>query len=363
MHIIVDRATFTSRLAQLDSVIEKKQTLPILANFKITADDTGLTLTANNLEQGVKLLCPAHVRQPGEQTMPTHKLFEIFKELTDGDVTLTTDDDCWVTITQGRSKQKIAGLPVTDFPDLPMQPGEQTVTLPQTTLADMLATVNGCTSQDEARYVLTGVLCACAPDTFRLIATDGHRLATHHIAAPCAVTRDVIVPGKAVTLLKRFCRSSDPVTLTTTANQLRAEFPDGTCFATRLVEGDYPNYRAIIRDHHAATLTLDRAAFIETVRRVSLLSADTHLLVCTASPGVLHCRAVSPQVGEAEDAVAADYTGETIIFGINAQYVFAALTAMSAPRVLVQLATPQDPIHLVPADETASLFLIMPMRV
>lgn len=363
MHILVDRATFTSRLAQLDSVIDKKSSLPILANFKIAAADNGLTLTANNLEQGVTLCCPAQVQQPGVQTMPTHKLFEIFKELTDGDVTLTTDDAYWVTITQGRSIQKIAGLPVTDFPDLPTQPGDLAVTLPQAMFAEMLTTVNGCPSQDESRPVLTGVLFACTPDTFQLIATDGHRLALAHTAAPCAVTRDVIVPGKAVPLLKRFCRDSDAVTLTLTANQLRAEFPDGTGFATRLVEGDFPNYRALLREAHVATLTIDRAALLETVRRVNLLSADTHLLVCTVRPGVLHCRATSPQIGEAEDSVAVEYNGEPIIFGVNAQFVIAALTAMSAPRVLLQLATPQDPIHLVPADGSASLFLIMPMRV
>jgi DNA polymerase-3 subunit beta len=364
MEVILDREAFLKGLQMVQNIVEPRQTLPILANVLLETEEGTVRLTATDLEVGARVSIPARVVGKGAITVSARKLAEIVKELPAAAVALKVGDNAGVSLKCGGVTYKLVGMPPDDFPPVvPASPGAW-LTLESKTLRDMLGQTSFAVSHDETRYALNGVLFSLAGKEMRLVATDGHRLALS-VRTLGEVGRPVtgIVPRKAITEIMRVLGAGEEVQLGITDNQFVLQMPNFIMTA-RLIEGQFPNYEAVIPKGHPGKLVISRAAVAAALRRVSVMAEERNKPVrFVLAPAALRLSASSQDLGEAEETLDVDYAGDEVTIGFNSKYLLDAVAPIENEQIVLEFKDALSPGVVKSAGDDSYCCVIMPMRI
>ena len=364
MDVVLDRDVFLKGLQMVQNIVEPRQTLPILANVLLEADGEAVRLTATDLEVGARVSVPARVASKGAITVSARKLAEIVKELPAAAVAVKVGDNASVSLRCGGVTYKLLGLPPDDFPPVVPAAPESWVTLEAKTLREMLSQTGFAISHDETRYALNGVLLVLQGKEVLMVATDGHRLAL----AKRSLGRDVggatgIVPRKAVLEIMRVLGAGEDVQIAITQNQFVLQMPNFVMTA-RLIEGQFPNYEAVIPKGHPRKMVIARGTVTAALRRVSVMAEERNKPVrFTLNPASLRLSASSQELGEAEEVLDVDYAGEELVIGFNSRYVLDAIAAIETEQVVFELKDSQSAGVIKSIEDEGYCCVIMPMRI
>jgi DNA polymerase-3 subunit beta len=364
MDVVLNRDAFLKGLQMVQNIVEPRQTLPILANVLLETDGEGVRVTATDLEVGARVAVPARVVGKGAITVSARKLAEIVKELPAADLSLAVKDNAAVALRCGTASYKLVGMAPDDFP--PVVPAAQAswIKLEARTLREMLTATSFAISHDETRYALNGVLFSLAGKDARLVATDGHRLAmaTRTVGnVGAAVTG--IVPRKAVIEIQRVLGAGEEVQIALTDNQFLLQMPNFVMTA-RLIEGQFPNYEAVIPKAHPGKLTISRTALGSALRRVAVMAEERNKPVkFVLGPAALKLSASSADLGEAEETLDVDYAGAEVTIGFNSKYVLDAISPIEKEQIVLEFKDGLSPGVIRSADDEGYCCVIMPMRI
>ena len=365
MKIVCKKSDLSHSIALTLNAVSSKSTLPVLGNLLFEAQDNELTLTGTDLEIGLKTKTAAEVIQAGAVTIPGKKILEIVRECSDQDIEITVSEGTKVAIQCGKSKFKIMGLAADDFPNLPQPTDGTKVLLKEMLLLEMIKKTSFSVSTDETRYVLNGALFSVEGKEAIMVTTDGHRLsmAKREMETPVENIRAVL-PTKALTELTRVLENSENlVSVQFSNNHLFLE--KGTdILVTRLIDGQFPNYEQVVPKGAENIMKAQVAEFAKVVRRVSLMASDKSRSVkFSLSENKLTVSAQTPDVGEAEESMDVEYTGEAMTIAFNGHYVSDVLKAIETSEVALKLKSALSPGLLLPVGaEENNQYVIMPMR-
>ncbi|MDY0092561.1 MAG: DNA polymerase III subunit beta [Candidatus Vecturithrix sp.] len=369
MKIMIEKNTFFEGVQRVQSVVDRKNTIPVLSNILLeTEGENQVKLVATNLEVGMSTILPASEATTGSITIPAQKIFEILRELPEASLVLEVNENNWITLECSKASFKLAGLPKTDFPDLPVLPSQDMISLPQSVLKEMITKTAFAVSHDESRYALTGILFSITQQEFSMVATDGHRLAVikkpHQLDWTESDMREVIIPIKAMNEVKKLCDADDQISVNLGESQI-AFRKEGTMLVSRLIDAQFPDYRQVIPDSSRVTLSIEREQLNRAIRRVALLCSDTRLIKFSATAGQLSLSSSDPNLGEAEETIPITYNGEDITIGFNARYVQDFLAVVNGENVHLGLNDSLSPgLFSSDAEEDSGFScVIMPMRV
>ena len=375
MEIRIGREQFLHGLQRIQSVVERKTTTPILANFLLEAGgDTGapaLTYVATDLELTCKGVLAAEVIREGVITLPARQMFDIVRELPNGAmIDLRVGEQNWVEVTAGRSFFRLPGLPGEDFPPFPPFEGAEHLTLPAATLREMIVKTAFCTSQDETRFALRGALFVLQEGEVSMVATDGHRLASvrRDCEAASAVAKQVIVPRKALEEMRKSLEDSagegdNNDVMVSLLDQHLLVRRGNLWLSTRLIDGQFPAYERVIPQGHPKHAVLRKETFLGSLRRVSLFAPEKSRAVrLRLAPGTLTVLSESPELGEARDELEADYQDESVTVGFNARYLMDVLNVVDDEQVILEVKDAVSSSLMRPVADPDSLYVIMPLR-
>jgi DNA polymerase-3 subunit beta len=370
MKISIERAELQRGLARIQSIVEKRNTMPILANVLLEAGDEGLELAATDLEVGIRSSHVAEVERKGRVTASAKKLFEIVRELPDEPVHIEASDDAYLSIRCARADFRLAGNAAEEYPTLPSAAPGSMVSVQAVVLGQMIERTMYAASLDETRYNLNGVFVERLADTgkLRMVATDGHRLAYVDRALGAdleGLDGGVIIPRKGLAELKKLVDEED-------ADEVELGFEGnsglvrkrGVTLVMRLIEGEFPNYRQVIPKQQTRQIVLPSETLAHALRRVVLLSSERSRAVkFELSAGLLKLSSNNPDLGEAHEELDVDYDGEDLEIAFNARYLTDCLGVIGAKEVRLGFQDTLSPAQLVPTDDEDTLAVVMPMRV
>jgi DNA polymerase-3 subunit beta len=350
-------------LQQVQNVVSTRTTLPILSNVLLQAKGGEVLLTTTDLDVGVRGAFEASVEKDGATTLPARRLFTIIRELPSSEVSIEVDGKNAASIRSGQSFFKILGLPEEEFPPLPKFDSAKVVTIRQKDLRDGLRKTSYAISTDETRYVLNGLLFSFKENKLTLVATDGRRLAMVDIELefPKSHEADIIVPTKAVTELGRLLTEDGEVKVSVGSGQIAFDL-NNTLLVSKLIEGNYPNYKQVIPTETKERVTLERETFLNSLRRVSLLASDkSNSIKLSFSKNNIDITANTPEVGEAKESLPVAYKGRDFSIAFNPEFLMAPLRALGEDEVFLDLIDEMSPGVL--KIQTPFLYVLMPMRI
>jgi DNA polymerase-3 subunit beta len=366
MKLSIEREELLHGLARLQAIVERRGTLPILANALIRADREGVTLAATDLEVGVLARHPAKVETPGAITIGAKKLFEIVRELEDADVALRVEDGSRVLVQSGAARFSLLSISPEEYPTIPTADSVDFLELESSLLAEMIDRTLYATSTDETRYNLNGVFMEAESEHICFVATDGHRLARVAKPLPAAgsfLGSGIIVPRKGVAEMRKLCDETEGrVEVGLGDGFLMLRCPD-RLLSCRLIDGEFPNYRQIIPRDHQHRIVISRERLANAVRRIALVAHErSRGFRFSLHDGQIELWAANPDLGEARETLAVEYGGERFDTGFSARYVLEALGALTAKEVVLEVGTELSPMLMRPADSPDEIAIIMPMR-
>ena len=350
-------------LQQVQNVVSTRTTLPILSNVLLQAKEGAVHLTTTDLDVGVRGSFEANVDKVGATTLPARRLFTIIRELPSSEIAIEVDGKNAASIRSGQSFFKILGLPEEEFPPLPKFENAKVVTMRQKDLYDGLRKTAYAISTDETRYVLNGVLFSFKENKLTLVATDGRRLAMLDIELefPRSHEAEIIVPTKAVTELQRLLKDDGEVKISVGSGQIAFDL-NNTLLVSKLIEGNYPNYKQVIPSEAKELVTLERETFLNSLRRVSLLASDkSNSIKLNFSKNNIEITANTPEVGEARESLPVAYKGRDFSIAFNPEFLMAPLRNLTEDEVFFDLIDEMSPGVL--KIQTPFLYVLMPMRV
>ncbi len=358
------REPLLEALQKVAGVIERRSTLPILANVLLRVDDGRLTLVGTDLE--VELITAIDVEgERGETTVPARKLLDICRLLPTGTpIQCRLQDGKTLEVKAGRSRFALATLGTENFPEFRLQ-GEETATaIHSETLQRLLAKTMYAMALQDVRYYLNGLLLELDGEAVRAVASDGHRLAFSEaqLETPVEGVHQPILPRKGVQELARLLDGDATVDIRLTANAIRLALPD-TVFSAKLIDGRYPDYRRVFPSEVSRILTADRQTLKEAISRVSILSNEQYRGIrLDVGPGRLRLSAHNPEQEEAEEELEVSYDGEPFSVGFNAAYLTDAVTHLDADTIRLSFADPNFSCLAEDPEDPGTRFIIMPMR-
>jgi DNA polymerase III subunit beta len=337
-------------------------TLPVLAGVKIHVAGDQLTVTGTDLELTIRLTVEVGGERDGAAVVPARLVGDIVKALPAGAVQVELTDD-ELSISAGRSQFSVRPLALDDYPAL-AEPTAEGVTLPANAMSDALRQVVRAASTDDARAVLTGVLLAAEDDGLRMVATDSYRLAVRDLPESSVLGsgQKVIIPGRALAELSRVM--GDVQDLTVRLGDREATFESGTTrVSTRLIEGEFPNYRNLLPSSYPNLLTFGKAAMLEAIRRVKILAQDSTPVRLTLGGDTVQLTAITQDVGNAVEEIDATYEGTEMTVAFNPDYLSAGIDAIDSDDVTLATMDPMKPAVLRGVGHDDYLYLLMPVRV
>ena len=363
MKFSVSKEKLLAGLQTVQNVVSTRTTLPILSNVLLQAADDQLRLTTTDLDVGVSGAVSAQIEKPGATTLPARRLATIVRELPAAEIFVEVDSKNVASIRCGQSFFKILGLPEEEFPPLPKFNDTRTFTIGQQILRDALKKTSYAISTDETRYVLNGILFSFKENKLTLVATDGRRLALVDLEVefPRSQEVEIIVPTKAVTELSRLLGDEGEVRLSVEENQVSFQIGD-TLLASKLIEGNYPNYRQVIPAEAKERVTLEREQFLNAVHRVSLLSSEkSNSVKLVFSKNNIEIAANTPDVGEARESLAVAYKGREFSIAFNPEFLQAPLRMLTNDEVYLDMIDEMSPGVI--KIQSPFLYVLMPMRI
>ncbi len=371
MKLTIERAALLRSLGHVQSVVERRNTIPILSNVLLDAADGTLALTATDLDLAVVDNVAADVSQAGAITTPAHTLFDIVRKLPDGaQVALEYNgEDQKLLLTSGRSRFVLACLPREDFPVMAEDDLPHRFSLPVDQLAQLIDKTRFAISTEETRFYLNGIYLHVtdeAEPALIAVATDGHRLARVRLPVPdgAAGLPGVIVPRKTIGEVRKLLEEADGgVAIGLSDSKIRFEF-DGAVLTSKLIDGTFPDYVRVIPTGNDRSLEVDSKLFAEAIDRVSTISSEKSRAVkFIIEPERLTLAVNSPDSGSATEEVAAGYGSESMEIGFNARYVLDIMGQISGDSVKLSLADSAAPTLVQDVGDDSALYVLMPMRV
>jgi DNA polymerase III subunit beta len=364
MKLTAAREDFLTPLQSVIGVVERRQTMPILANVLLSVREDRLSMTGSDLEVELVASRPVISQQTGDVTIPGRKLLDIFRALPEKSaVTLSAEGDR-VNIRAGRSRFALSSLPASESPVVDDINAQQTVTISQGDLGKLIAKTHFAMAQQDVRYYLNGLLLETDGKSLRAVATDGHRLAICEMAleGKAKNTHQVIVPRKGVLELQRILGTDGNIELAVGTNHVRAQIGD-IRFTSKLIDGRFPEYGRVIPASPPRMVEADRDTLRQALQRTAILSNEKYRGIrLTARPDLLTIQAHNPEQEEAEDQVEVSYKGEEVEIGFNVNYLLDALGAIEGDKVEIGL-TDSNSSCLIHAPGTAhTRYVVMPMR-
>jgi len=381
MNITLDRDHLHAALGRITRIVEKRTTIPILANIVMAAEGERLTITGTDLDIEIVTACAGEVKQAGTCTAPAHTLSDIVGKLPKGATIVleTAEDDkggAPLLLKSGRAKFSLSTLPAADAPELKVPEPKHAFAIAPRLLDELLSRTQFAISTEETRYYLNGTYlhAAAGPDGPMLtaVATDGHRLARMALVCPpftqgeALAMPGVIIPAKTVVEILRQIKDQDgEVAISHDGARIRVAFPDGrTVLTSKLIDGTFPDYLRVIPRNHPHRAEVDRQALDEACDRVGTISSERGRGVRFGfADNELALTVVNPDGGNAEDQLTADWNGAATDIGFNGAYVRSILAHLRGKTIAVLLNTPGEPSVWTEAKDDGFLAVLMPMRV
>ncbi len=372
MKLTIERAVLLKALAHVQSVVERRNTIPILSNVLMVAGPEGLALTATDMDLTIIEVTPGEIATNGAVTASAHTLYDIVRKLPEGaDVTLEAEgDQQQLLLTAGRSRFTLATLPREDFPASTQGEYACSFSLQAEALKNLIDRTRFAISMEETRYYLNGIYLHAAKveevALLRAVATDGHRLARFEIPLPEGGDEmpGVIIPRKTVNELRKLLEETE-AGVEVSLSETRIRFVVGdTVLTSKLIDGTFPDYERVIPSGNDRMMEVDCKAFRASVDRVSTISSEKSRAVKLAlSDGQLVLSANAPDSGTAQEELEVDYGGGSMEIGFNSRYLMEVAQQVSGELMSFALADSASPAVIQDAQDPAALYVLMPMRV
>ena len=365
MKISASRDNLLKPLQQVVGVVERRQTLPILANVLIAVDDDRLLLTATDLEVELRTQAAISGKGQAEFTVPARKLMDICKALPDGaEMTLDFEGDKAI-LRSGRGRYTLGMLPAQDYPSIEPSSASETITLPTGVLKRLIEKTQFAMAQQDVRYYLNGLLLEVKPGRVRAVATDGHRLALCDAAfeGDLSTAVQVILPRKAVIELGRLLDdSAEEARIEISNSHLRVHLGQ-TSFTSKLIDGRFPDYERVMPSGETEQMHADKASLRQALARTAILSNEKYRGIrFRLSAGLLHLQAHNPEQDEAEEEVEVEYSGSEMTIGFNVGYLLDVLSVLDGDQVEMSVVDSNSSSLLTQKDSMECRFVVMPMR-
>jgi DNA polymerase-3 subunit beta len=370
MELVARKADLVRELQFFQQIVERKNTIPILANVLLEAAGNEVTLLATDLEVALRSRCEAAVAKPGAVTLGAKKLYEVVRALPDGDVNIETDKGgANVKVSGGQFSSKMPTLPREDFPTLPQSGSGTKAAIKGKSLAQMVALTQFAITGEDTRYYLNGAQFVLRPEAMTFVATDGHRLALVNVKTEGAKTSEIkaILPRKTLAELGRILSSDGDIDVQYERGENHLFFEIGPrLLISRMIDGQFPAYEKVIPRGNDKQVEFERDRLSNAVRRVSILSNERSRAVkMILDKGRVEVTSSSPEFGEAREPIPVDYNGPSLTICFNAQYVLDFLGVVQSEVVALELKdeVSQAVMRPVGVDGYDYTYVIMPMRV
>ncbi len=370
MKATIERSTLLKALSHVQSVVERRNTIPILSNVLIEADlDGGLRLMATDLDLQIVERVAAQVETAGSTTVSAHTLFDIVRKLAEGSQVSLAASEGKMLVTAGRARFNLATLPRDDFPVIAEGELPTRFDLPSDVLKQIIDKTRFAISTEETRYYLNGIFLHVSDDAqpvLKAAATDGHRLARVTVPRPdgAAGMPDIIIPRKCVGELRKLLDEVDgTVAISLSANKVR--FDLGTAVLTsKLIDGTFPDYSRVIPTANDKLLRMEPKSLMQGVDRVATIASEkTRAVKLTLEHDKITLSVTSPENGTAAEEVPGQYSSDSFDIGFNARYLLDILGQIEGDVVEVHLADAGSPTLIRETDQASALYVLMPMRV
>lgn len=364
MKLSATRETILQPLQAVIGVVERRQTMPILANVLLAARNNRLSITATDLEVELLASTEVSVQSAGDITVPGRKLLDICRALPEGvSVSFALEGEKAV-IRAGRSRFTLSSLPASEFPTIEEISAQQTLELPQAELRTLLDQTHFSMAQQDVRYYLNGMLLETDGSVLRTVATDGHRLALCELSMSSKVktNQQVIVPRKGVLELQRLLGTDGNVSVAIGTNHIRVQIGD-IRFTSKLIDGRFPEYNRVIPASPTKLVKADRETLRHALQRAAILSNEKYRGIrLTIRPNALTVQAHNPEQEEAEEEIEVSYQGDDLEVGFNVNYLLDALAAIDGSNVDIGLTDSNSSCLIRNPEKLASKYVVMPMR-
>lgn len=355
-------------LYRAQGIVERKTTMPILANVLVTAHKSGVSVTAFDLDIGIVSEHPAEVTKQGAVTLSAKYVFDIVQNLPEAQLTVRKLQNNYVEITSGNAHFKIVGMAAEEYPKLPKEENAQLVPVSGPTLLEMVKKTSFAISSDETRYILNGVFFEPREGgKVRMVATDGHRLALieRDLVGDFKLKSGVIIPRKGLFELKRLLDEAPDAECHLGFAENSALFKKpGITMVMRLIDGQFPEYQRVIPKEAEKLVTVPKLRFLEGLKRIALLSADkSNAVRVRVSENQLRITSHNPDLGEAKDDLDVQYSGAELTVGFNARYILDVLGVIEPDEVVFELGDEHSPGVLHAPGDKSYTAVVMPMRV
>lgn len=378
MELTISKRSFLKGLARTHGVADRKSSMPILSNILLSTESTNaLRLAATDLYLGVSALSEAQVTGGGSVAVAARTLFDIVKNLPDGEVKWSVGPNHAAEIRCGKVKYRIPGMPGDDFPPLPSAGRADFVELDAEAVGDLIARTHFSMSTDDTRPHLAGALFEGDGKVVRMVTTDGHRLSkAEHRFDGSMLNFSMLVPNKGIGELKKLIDDlkseqrkgeGEPakIGIATTGGNAFFRGTD-VLLSVKLADEQFPPYGKVIPQQQKRRVVCPRQSLVDSLRRISLVSNDKSGGVrFMVEPGALRIVSESPEVGEGSEELDVDYAGDAVTIGFNARYLLDVLSALSEDEVALELSGELDPGVIKPVSDAATSFVgvVMPMRI
>ena len=372
MKLTIERAALLRSLNHIQSVVERRNTIPILANVLVEANENGVNLTATDMDISIVETAEAIASAPGSTTAPAHTLYDIVRKLPDGSqIELDSDGESdRLVLSAGRSRFTLATLPTADFPAMSEGDLPHTFALPADALRALVDRTRFAISTEETRYYLNGIYLHAVElegvPVMRAVATDGHRLARVEMPMPegAAGMPGIIIPRKAVNELRKLIDECDnDIQISLSDTKIRFGF-DGAVLTSKLIDGTFPDYEKVIPVGNDKLLEVDCRQFAEAVDRVATISTERSRSVkLEISDNNLTLSASSPDAGSATEEIEVSYDKEAIEIGFNSKYLLDIAQQVEGDTAQVLFADGASPAIVRDSADSSALYVLMPMRV
>jgi len=371
MIFTIEKEVFLKGLARIQGIVEKRNTIPILSNVLIEADQDRIFLTATDLEVGMRSSYPAEIDKPGKITVSAKKVYEIIKELPEKKISFKAKENCWIEISCGKSVFNIVGLSSDEFPHFPEPDDTKMVPLSSYLLNEMVEKTYFSVSTDETKYNLNGILFKSEEENgkkiLRLVATDGHRLAmalrpieTGNIEE---LSTGVIFPRKGIMELKKITEETESNIKLGFMDNSAVVMKKDTVVVMRLVDGDFPDYTRVIPKNNDSIIQLPRDLFLHALKRMAILSSEKSKGVkIEFKKNLLEISSSNPEIGDAHEELEINYEGENMSIGFNARYMIDILQVLDEETVNLAVKDNLSPGLITPEGDDGFLAVVMPMR-
>jgi DNA polymerase-3 subunit beta len=371
MEFTVSKVDLVRELGLSQGVVEKKTTIPILSNILVEACDDQITLTATDLELGVRCGCPANVKKPGSGTIPARKLLDYVRLLPDADVNVKFGENQWATLVCGRSRTRIAGMSRESFPELPALP-QTLVGIPAKTLASMISRTIFAISAEESRFTLNGALLVVKSDGLAMVSTDSHRLAVVEQNVEFGELHTpyrALLPRKAMgEILKLVAEAGHDAVIRFSGDENHLFFQLGDrLLISRKLTGNFPEYERVLPKEHAHSIVLNRDELRSSIERVMQFADErSRAIRIQAAEGEVKIHASLSETGESEESIPVQYSGPNVEIGFNATYLLDFLRAVSEPDVAFCFRDAGSAGEFRPSGSEINYtyrYIVMPMKI